>query len=728
MLTSLYQRHGVWLLVLAAISFPFLAWQGEAMKSNNDIETWLPQESEVRSTYELFKEEFGAEEVILVGLPNLKPEDPLVESVAERLSQLPGVRHCWSPLRFAQAMRDLSVSEEKIEERLSGLSIAKDKQMLGLVALLSPSGLLDRGATVSDVEQVLDYCQLRGDDVLLTGGPVVVAELDRLGGAKNNRPFFIFTLILTSALLYYCIREWRLTLGVLLITVFAIETTNAIVHWCGGEMNFVMSALPVMTMVFTLSIAVHFINYYKEALSQADPLSHSLQNAWKPVFLSALTTFIGLVSLMTSTIGPVWWFGLAGAVGSVVSFVCALGLTPALLILWPDAIHQTDSPSRLTHLRWSHRVIQNRWLVTSAVAFTVLVCGVGVFFLKCRIDPLDFLPHGSPVVRDLNELEKRLTSIDSIEAIIDFHTSAAPFMEKLNRVRAIEARLATHSQVTHTMSIASFFPDEMPEGMMGSARVFSKAMESKHRSDFLSGGERFWRVSCRIRREVADQKGQTIGELKLLTADMPEVTLTGIAPLIVQAQMTIFAGFWESLASSFLLIAFVMVVSLRSIGLSFWGMIPNLSPIVLVFGVVGWFGMAVDVGVMMTASIALGMVVDGTFHMLIAYDLARKSGHSSETAAFQALIRRGKPIGEAAAIASIGMGALLMSSFAPTVRFGLMMAAILSSSIWAGLIQLPALLALLPGNRQPKSQTLSLPVSEPADAQNGVRVDVRKVA
>jgi len=69
-----------------------------------------------------------------------------------------------------------------------------------------------------------------------------------------------------------------------------------------------------------------------------------------------------------------------------------------------------------------------------------------------------------------------------------------------------------------------------------------------------------------------------------------------------------------------------------------------------------------------------------------------------------------------------------MSSFAPTVRFGLMMAAILSSSIWAGLIQLPALLALLPGNRQPKSQTLSLPVSEPADAQNGVRVDVRKVA
>ena len=142
MLTSLYQRHGRWLLVLAAIAFPFLAWKGETLPSNNDLETWLPLESDVRSTYEMFKEEFGAEEVILVGLPNLKPDDPLVESVAERLSQLPGIRHCWSPQRFGQAMRDLSVSEEKIEERLSGLSIAKDKQMLGLVALLSTSGLV----------------------------------------------------------------------------------------------------------------------------------------------------------------------------------------------------------------------------------------------------------------------------------------------------------------------------------------------------------------------------------------------------------------------------------------------------------------------------------------------------------------------------------------------------------------------------------------------------------
>ena len=711
MLTTLYQRHGRWLLVLAAIAFPFLAWQGESMPSNNDIETWLPIESEVRSTYEMFKQEFGAEEVILVGLPNLSPDDPLVESVAERLSQLPGIRHCWSPNRFGQAMRELSVSEEKITERLTGLAIAKDKRMLGLVALLSPSGLVDRSATVRDVEKVLDYCQLRGDDVLLTGGPVIVAELNRLGGVSHNKIFFIMTLVLTTALMYHCIGEWKLTAGVMLITIFAIEGTNAVVYWCGGEMNFLMGALAVMTMVFTLSIAVHVINYYKNSLSLPDPLANSLRNAWKPIALSALSTFIGLASLMTSTIGPVWWFGLSGAVGAVVSLVCALGLTPALLLLWPDAVRMAESRSHMSHLRMAHAVVSNPWKTTAFVGIVVAACGVGLWSLTCRIDPLDFLPKGSSVVRDLNELEKRLTSIDSIEAIIDFETSDAPFMEKLNLVRKIETQLASHSNVTHTMSVASFFPDEMPEGLMGSTQFFTKALESKHRSDFLSAGERYWRVSCRIGREDPSLKGTTLANLKQLTADFPQVTLTGIAPLIEQAQLTIFQGFWESLSSSFLLITIMFIVSLRSLKLSLWGMIPNISPIVLVFGIIGWAGVAVDVGIMMTASIALGMVVDGTFHMLIAYQRSRNAGHSSQTSAFQALIRTGKPICEAAMIASIGMVALLMSSFSPTIRFGMMMAAILLSSIWAGLLQLPALLALLPGKRQRKAQMLAMPES-----------------
>lgn len=728
MLTSLYQRHGRWLLVLAAIAFPFMYWQGESMPSNNDLETWLPKESEVRSTYDMFKEEFGAEEVILVGLPNLKPDDPLVESVAERLSQLPGIRHCWSPRRFGQVMRDLSVSEEKIEERITGLSLAKDKQMLGLVALLSPAGLQDRAGTVKDVERVLDYCQLRGDDVLLTGGPVVVAELNRLGGTKNNKAYFVFTLLISSFLLYFFVREIKLTIGVMLITILSIETTNTLVKWSGGEMNFILGAMPVMVMIFTLSIAVHFISYYRESDNVPDRLIHSLKHTWKPVFLSALMTVIGFGSLVTTSIGPVWWFGYAGAIGSVVSFLCALGLTPALLIQWPDVLENKASVVKNSHFRLAHNLIHHRWLVTGICTLIIAAGGYGCRYLNCRIDPLDFLPKGSPVVRDLNALEERLTSIDSVEAIVDFRTSDAPFMEKMNRVRLIEARLGTHQSVTHTMSLASFFPDEMPEGVMGAAKVFNKALGSQHRSDFLSAGERYWRISCRIRREDVSSKGDTFNELKTLVADMPEVTLTGITPLIEQAQVTIFQGFKESFSSSFVLIAIVSLCALRSFKLTFWGMVPNISPIMFIFGLIGWSGMSVDIGMMMTGSIAFGMSVDATFHFLFAYQEAAKAGHSSQTSTFYALVQTGKPIFEAAAIASIGMLALALSNFTPTVRFGVLMAVLLWSAVVGCLVQLPAILAILPGKRTQKSRQNTVPLEVTDEKASLVLEEIRRVA
>jgi len=278
------------------------------------------------------------------------------------------------------------------------------------------------------------------------------------------------------------------------------------------------------------------------------------------------------------------------------------------------------------------------------------------------------------------------------------------------------------------MSIASFFPDEMPEGVMGAAKVFNKALGSQHRSDFLSAGERYFRISCRIRREDVSSKGDTFNELKALVGDMPEVTLTGITPLIEQAQITIFQGFKESFTSSFILIAIVSLCALRSFKLTFWGMVPNISPIMFIFGLIGWSGMSVDIGMMMTGSIAFGMSVDATFHLLFAYQDAIRAGHSSKTASFYALVQTGKPIFEAAAIASIGMLALALSSFTPTVRFGVLMAVLLWSAVVGCLVQLPAILAILPGKRTRKLQENAVPL-EVADEQASLNLEeLRRVA
>ena len=109
MISQFYRRYSVAILWLVGLSFPWLFHQSEQMRSNNDIETWLPRETPVRLLYEEFKQDFGAEEIIVVGLPRESADPALVEAFAGRMERLKGIRLCWTPDRMTARMREFGV-------------------------------------------------------------------------------------------------------------------------------------------------------------------------------------------------------------------------------------------------------------------------------------------------------------------------------------------------------------------------------------------------------------------------------------------------------------------------------------------------------------------------------------------------------------------------------------------------------------------------------------------
>lgn len=125
-------------------------------------------------------------------------------------------------------------------------------------------------------------------------------------------------------------------------------------------------------------------------------------------------------------------------------------------------------------------------------------------------------------------------------------------------------------------------------------------------------------------------------------------------------------------------------------------MVPNLTPICIVFGLLGWYQIPIDIGIMMTASIALGIAVDGTFHFLVRYQSQYRINHNSAESSRDALLITGEPIFTAAVITGTGMMALTLSNFAPTARFGYMMTSLLVAALVGDLVLLPCLLALRP--------------------------------
>lgn len=705
-MSQFYRQFGRHLAIVVLLALPILSKEADSLPTNNDIETWLPVQSEVREEYEEFKELFGGEEAILIGIPNHIAEPQLVEAIASRIEALEGVRSCWTPKRFIAVMGELGVSEETATRRLTGLVISRDQQTIGLVAQLSEEGLGSREQTVHEVREVLKYSQLSDEDILLSGAPVIVAELNQLGSRENSQLLFYATLLICFGLLINSTRHWRLASSILLITIFSIQCSLCAVKWLSGEMNFILSALPVMVMVFTMANAIHFLHYYQSCAKQKDRLGAALSKAWRPCFLATFTTAIGLLSLMVSDIVPVQQFGAASALGAVISCLCGLGLTPIALTLWPDSVDQLGGHRGEWATRLSFSVLQHKRIIVGATSFLLVVCLVGLFSLTSKVDPLDFLPRGSDVVADYLEIEKSLTNVDSFEAVVDFGTTDQPFTEKLSSVKKIESNLANHPNVQHTMSLASFFPERLPESGLEIIQLLSSARSSKQGSDYVSAGERYWRISARIHGESTNDRQRIFLELKESLHGQP-VTLTGVAPLVKQAQDDIFSGFWESFGTALLIIVCVMVIALRSFKTALIAMIPNLTPLCLAFGILGWMQFPVDIGMMMTASIALGIAVDGTFHFLVAYRDRTKSDSRSDKNALVSLLTTGKPIFEAAVIASIGMLALSQSQFVPTVRFGLLMSILLVTAVFADLVLLPALLALGASPRTAQNTSIS---------------------
>jgi len=168
---------------------------------------------------------------------------------------------------------------------------------------------------------------------------------------------------------------------------------------------------------------------------------------------------------------------------------------------------------------------------------------------------------------------------------------------------------------------------------------------------------------------------------------------TGVVPVVYKAQRTLLHSLIESIGWAFVMIAFVMMFVLRSPKAGLISMFPNVFPVVVIFGAMGWLGINVDIGSMMTASVAMGVAVDDTIHFLTWYRWGLDEGRSRKEAIMLAYRRVARAMAQTTAIGGLGLAIFALSTFSPTQRFGYLMLTLLAAALVGDLIFLPALLA-----------------------------------
>ncbi len=329
--------------------------------------------------------------------------------------------------------------------------------------------------------------------------------------------------------------------------------------------------------------------------------------------------------------------------------------------------------------------------------------------LKIAVDPI-LLSYRQRdiIVTQLHKLDKKL---DGSRLCILYRTRDNDPKPKATTQEAVLAKLLKRSGVqprtlsdgTRTRGISTFNLSDLdtheddPKYLDRAIAALSKqdalilvsARSDPRAKDLINGGLHLIDVSQLPLYEASAGVPMTLEQ-----GPRPiRAVYTGMIPLVYKTQRQLLISLNESIMWATVLIAVVMMFVLRSPMAGLISMIPNVFPIVIIFGAIGWLNIKVDIGIMMTASVALGVAVDDTVHFLTWFRRGVKQGLNRVQAVMLAYDRCATAMLQTTIIGGLGLAVFATSTFTPTQQFGYLMISMLGAALVGDLLLLPAILA-----------------------------------
>ena len=753
------------LIVLLTILWPFMiigamrAWDG----MTNRVEDWLPAAFEETKYLVRFVDVFGSDELLMISWDDCRIDDPRLDDLKKRLmtpiaadgrevlyfhSVLTGTE-----LYHALTSEPMNLDEDAARERLSGWILSPDGIQTCAVLTVSEDGAANRRALLDRVWEVIREIGLETKDAHVAGPTIESTAID--DASRNG----ILTLNLISFLAcfgvtYFCLRSFRVAAIILGTAIFNQYMTMSLVYYCGVTFDSVMLMAANLTFIVTFSMGIYLTNYYRAALFQLEPkdaVLQALRHAFVPAMLSALTTSVGLFSLMVSNLIPISRFGLFGGAAVGLSVCIILIYIPLFFFIWPvhswknnTAFHNkeenedkeknegvvtddeaTESWKTSKYLTFIERFvfpIASRKYAFLFVTFSLIaIAGLGgIKDITASVGLRQFLMGHTKVIRDYCYLEEKLGPLIPIEILVCANRDADKnvMLQRLRTVDRVQEELKKHFHDAAIIGLKNFLPD-IPQGggVRQMARVSAFRNELASRRSELSelgyfaekDGLEYWRITARtfamskvdyvqFRKTVE----QTVDSVLNDSTNNPDHQLsyivTGGIPLTAKTQNQLIKDMIDSFMLAFALIAVTLAILFRSIPAGLFGVIPSIMPGIIVFGVMGWAEIPLEIGTALTACSALGISVDATIHFVIWFRKGVAAGMSKPNAVLNAYRRCSQGMMQTTLICSFGLLVFSATTFIPMIRFGLCMFSLLMLSYLFTMLLLPAILCSPLGN------------------------------
>ncbi len=576
---------------------------------------------------------------------------------------------------------------------------------------------------IPSIEEFEDTYDL---DVRVSGMPYI-RTLNSQNIIDEIGIFITAALLVTSIIFFFFFRSFRATFISMIVVLIGVMWTFGIIGLLEYEITVLTALIPPLIIVIGIPNCIFLINKYQHEVNKHGNKAKSLQRVITKIgnatLMTNVTTASGFATFIITESKLLKEFGTVASLSILGIFLLCLLIIPIIYSFMP-----MPKDKHLEHLNkrwinrfvdWMEQMVKHRKITIYVTALILLVASIiGIYKIKISGSLIEDMPQKAEFFQDIRFFEEEFNGIMPLEIMVDTKRKKGVMkLSTLKRMNELEELIIETPELSQPISVVSLVKYSKQAYYNGNPKyyqlptsqensfILSYAKNSTSDVDllknFVDSTGQYARITT-FMKDVGTDKMERIEEdlrnkiAKVFPKDRYDVTITGKAYLFQKGTKYLVNNLILSLSLAILLISLFMAYMFRSFRMIIVSLIPNLLPLLITAGLMGYLGVPIKPSTILVFSIAFGISVDDTIHFLAKYRQELRANHwKIRKSVYAALRETGVSMFYTSIVLFFGFSVFVISNFGGTVALGALVSATLLFAMLANLLLLPSLLLSL---------------------------------
>ncbi|HEY1040323.1 MAG TPA: MMPL family transporter, partial [Bacteroidia bacterium] len=680
--------------LLTCLSFYFISH----LKFNYDFEAFFPNEDKELVVYENFRKKFEHDnEFVLLGIENKKgifDQTFLkkIDSLSNDLKPIQYVERVISPTNLKQlnfaGLSPIEVNLLHIDDpslyKSDSINVYSSPELIGsffptdaksVCIFIKNADNLSKTKSDTLAKRIERAFKKYNFDNVHYVGRIVAQDVYLKNLQKEFTIFLVLSFVVVVLFLYFTFRSLYGIIVPVVIVLVSIVWTLGVMGMIGKSIDIMTVMLPTMIFIAGMSDVVHFFSKYFDEMHKGTDKKEIFRLILKevgfPTFLTLITTIVGFLSLLFSSIQPIRDFGIYVSIGITIAFILSYTLLPAIMFLYTPkklVLQQTENSGinrRMAKLFFW--IFRNQKAILLVTAIVLVASFWGMAKIRVNNILLEDLSEKVRIKQDFNYFDEHYSGVRPFELLVEVKDTSKKIWdyEVVKEIDKLDAFLAKNYKMGFMLSPAGV-ARSINKALNGNDPVYYKLPDNK---EDYSDIEKYIRqnkknkdlkriipadgLSCRITGKIQDMGSLKIAELNKqlqnfsntkTDTNLVTYTITGAATLMDKNNEYMVANMVQGFGWSIAIIGILTFFLHRSWRMVLVFILPNFIPMLIIAGFMGFAGIELKAATSLVFSIAFGIATDDTIHFISRFKIELGYGKSLMYAFKRTYFETGKPI------------------------------------------------------------------------------------